>query len=147
MTARSIDLYNSQQHGQLIVAPIARWFSPLKAQFHYASWFEACSKLTSNEAGSKLVADRFEAKFHYAIWFEAGSKLVADQLRTCFELASIMEFGFYCPIRWASLPNEIPIRYSMHFPAVLSNYNGMTAYICRRFIRTTAFLFVILYVF
>jgi len=41
-----------------------------KAKFHYAIWFEA---------GSKLVADRFEAKFHYAIWFDAGSKLVADR--------------------------------------------------------------------
>jgi len=30
--------------------------------------------------------------------------------------------------------------YGMHFPAILSNYNGMTAYICRRFIPTTAFL-------
>jgi len=28
----------------------------------------------------------------------------------------------------------------MHFPAILSNYNGMVAYICRRFIPTTAFL-------
>jgi len=28
----------------------------------------------------------------------------------------------------------------MYFPAILSNYNGMTAYICRRFIPTTAFL-------
>jgi len=28
----------------------------------------------------------------------------------------------------------------MHFPAILSNYNGTTAYICRRFIPTTAFL-------
>ena len=45
----------------------------VKAKFHYASWFEA---------RSKLVADRFEAKFHYSIWFEAGSKLVGDQLRT-----------------------------------------------------------------
>jgi len=32
----------------------------------------------------------------------------------------------------------------MHFPAVLSNYNGMTAYICRRFIPTTAFLVLII---
>ena len=31
----------------------------------------------------------------------------------------------------------------MHFPAILSNYNGMTAYICRRFVRTSAFLVVI----
>jgi len=30
--------------------------------------------------------------------------------------------------------------YGMHFAAILSNYNGMTAYICRRFIPTTAFL-------
>jgi len=37
------------------------------------SWFEA---------GSKLVAERFEAELHYAIWLEAGSKLVGDQLRT-----------------------------------------------------------------
>ena len=31
-----------------------------------------------------------QAKFHYDIWFEAGSKLVADR----FEPASVMEFGF-----------------------------------------------------
>jgi len=53
-----------------------------KAKFHYASWFEA---------GSKLVADRFEAKFHYAIWFEPSS----NQLRTSSEPTSVMEFGFY----------------------------------------------------
>jgi len=35
-----------------------------------------------------------KAKFHYASWFEAGSKLVADQLRTSFEPASVMEFDF-----------------------------------------------------
>jgi len=51
----------------------------VKAKFHYASWFEA---------SSKLVADRFEAKFRYAI-----SKLVGDQLRTSFEPDSEMEFG------------------------------------------------------
>jgi len=28
----------------------------------------------------------------------------------------------------------------MRFPAILSNYNGMTAYICRRFIPTTVLL-------
>ena len=32
-----------------------------------------------------------KAKFHYAIRFEAGR----DQLRTSFEPASVMEFGFY----------------------------------------------------
>ena len=36
-----------------------------------------------------------KAKFHYASCFEAGSKLVGDQLRTSFEPASVMEFGFY----------------------------------------------------
>ena len=48
-----------------------------------------------------LVADRFEAKFHYAMWFKAsselvadGSKLVGDEIRTSFESASVMEFGF-----------------------------------------------------
>jgi len=51
----------------------------VKAKFHYASWFEA---------GSKLVADRFEAKSHYAIWFEPAS----NQLRTNY---SVLEFGFY----------------------------------------------------
>jgi len=37
----------------------------VKAKFHYAIWFEA---------GSKLLAERFEAKFHYAIWSQTGSK-------------------------------------------------------------------------
>jgi len=47
----------------------------------------------------------FKAKFHYAIWFEAGSKLVADRFEagrrqasnmsaTIFEPASVMESGF-----------------------------------------------------
>jgi len=62
------------------------WLS-LKAKFHYASWFEAGSKLQRAEiwpiislASSELArASRFATKFHYAIWFEAGSKLVADR--------------------------------------------------------------------
>jgi len=33
-----------------------------------SSWFEA---------GSKLVADRFEAKFHYAIWYEPAPNQLA----------------------------------------------------------------------
>jgi len=48
-----------------------------KAKFHYAKWFEA---------GSKLVADRFEAKFHYAIWFEAGRRPASNRLWTSCEL-------------------------------------------------------------
>jgi len=43
----------------------------VKAKFRYASWYEA---------GSKLVADRFEAKFNYAIWFEAGRRPASNQL-------------------------------------------------------------------
>jgi len=57
----------------------------VKAKFHYASWFEA---------DSKLVADRFEAKFHHAIWMEAGRRPASNQLRTSSEPASVMEFGF-----------------------------------------------------
>jgi len=34
--------------------------------------------------------------------------------------------------------------HAMHFPAILRSYNGMTAYICRRFIPTTAFVVNIL---
>jgi len=50
----------------------------IKATFHYASCFEA---------GSKLVADRFEAKFHYAIWFEACRRPASNQLQTSSEPA------------------------------------------------------------
>ena len=57
----------------------------IKAKFHYASWFEA---------GSKLVADRFEVKLHYAIWFEACRRPASNQLRTSFEPDRVMEFGF-----------------------------------------------------
>ena len=53
---------------------------------------------------------RLKAKFHYASWFEAGSKLVGDQLRTCFEPVcdqlrsrfdpdSVMECGFYSSVQ------------------------------------------------
>jgi len=45
----------------------------IKAKFHFASWFEA---------GSKLVGDRFETKFNYAIWFESGRRPASNQLRT-----------------------------------------------------------------
>ena len=55
--------------GQPILATKFCTKKMIKAKFHYASWFEA---------GSKLVADRFEAKFRYAIWFEPAS----NQLRT-----------------------------------------------------------------
>jgi len=48
----------------------------VKTKFHYASWFEA---------GSKLVADRFEA----------GRRAASNLSATSFEPASVMEFGFY----------------------------------------------------
>jgi len=35
--------------------------------------------------------------------------------------------------------------YGMYFPAILCDYNGMTAYICHRFILTTAFLVLEMY--
>ena len=65
-----------------LLAVVTVLILPIKAKFHYASWFEA---------GSKLVADRFEAKFHYAIWFEPAS----NQLQTSSEPTSVMEFGLY----------------------------------------------------
>jgi len=55
----------------------------LKARFHYASWFEAGSKLVADLqraeiwpiiylASSKPArASRSATKFHYAVWFEA----------------------------------------------------------------------------
>ena len=42
-----------------------------------------------------------------------------------------------CEYRLANC--DSPTGYGMHFSAVLSNYNAITAYICRRFIPTTAF--------
>jgi len=77
---------------QYVVSVIRR---PVKAKFHYASWFEA---------GSKLVADRFESKLHYAIWFEACRRLAnSNQLRTSFEPDSVMEFGRKPAARASSL--------------------------------------------
>ena len=66
----------------------------LKAKFHYASWFGACSELDL-----KLV----RAKFHYTSWFGAGSEQVRrtgsepapNYIRTSSEQASVMEFVFY----------------------------------------------------
>ena len=63
-----------------------------KAKFHYASWFEAGSKLVADRfnansitlSGSKLVRSRVEA----------GSKLVRSWSPTSFEPDSVMEFGF-----------------------------------------------------
>jgi len=42
-----------------------------------------------------------------------------------------------CEYRWANC--DSPTGY-MHFPVIPSNYSSITAYICRRFISTTAFL-------
>jgi len=56
-----------------------------------------------------------KTKFHYASWFEAGSKLVADRFEAChrpasnlsatsFEPASVIEFGFEGESRGIYLP-------------------------------------------
>jgi len=52
----------------------------LKAKFHYASWFEA----GWFEAGRRQVRS----------WSPTSFEPVRDQLRTSFEPASVMEFGF-----------------------------------------------------
>jgi len=42
---------------------------------------------------------------------------------------------------WLRMANcDSPTGYGMRFSVVLSNYNGMTVYICRQFIPTTVFL-------
>jgi len=69
----------------------------LKAKFHYASWFEACSK---------LVADLQRAE----IWHElAGprpnsitARPASNQLRTSFEPDNVVEFGFYRTRVWTA---------------------------------------------
>ena len=78
----------------------------LKVKFHYAIWFEA---------GSKLVADRFEAgRGPASSCLFAASKLddspnfsslqVCDQLRTSFEPDSVMEFSFNCTVMFTVAP-------------------------------------------
>jgi len=52
------------------------------------------SATAENRRGSLIRRAAVKARFHYASWFEAGSKLVGDQLRTSFEPANVMEFGF-----------------------------------------------------
>jgi len=46
---------------------------------------------------SNAIFRTVKAKFHYAKWFEAGSKLVADRFeagrRPASKLDSVMEFG------------------------------------------------------
>jgi len=50
-----------------------------------------------------------------------------------------MLFTSYCQMRRISLQatRKIHIRYATHFWAILSNYDGVTAYICRRFTPTS----------
>jgi len=45
---------------------------------------------------------------------------------------------FVCKQKLANC--DSPTAYGMHFPAILSKYNGVRAYICHQFIPTTAFL-------
>jgi len=49
--------------------------------------------------------------------------------------------GFHCQAAW-----KIPTSNGMHFSAILSSYNGVIAYICLRFVPTTAFLDLFLFV-
>jgi len=72
-----VTLNNLQLHDLFTTYVDLPWF---KAKFHYASWFEA---------GSKLVRS----------WFEAGSKLVRS-----FEPDSVMEFGFYGAFSYWFIP-------------------------------------------
>jgi len=58
--------------------------------------------------------------------------------------------NIYSEARWSTWSASIWLCvcvYDMHFPASLSNYNGTTAYVCRRFIPTTAFLVVFAFTF
>jgi len=56
-----------------------------------------------------VTEGRVKVKFHYAICFEAGSKLVADRFEaaTSFEPASVMEFGFYQKYCITLLPHAV----------------------------------------
>jgi len=59
---------STSRHQLCLTHQLSYYTWTIKAKLHYASWFEA---------GSKLV-DRFKAKFHYTTWFEPAS----NQLRT-----------------------------------------------------------------
>jgi len=48
-----------------------------------------------------------KAKFHYAIWFEADRRPASNQLRTIFEAASVMQFGFRFPLLYSEEPKVI----------------------------------------
>jgi len=56
----------------------------VKAKFHYASWFEAGSKLMRSrfEAGSKLVGDQLRTKDRNGIWLRTCLRPASNQLRT-----------------------------------------------------------------
>ena len=69
--------------GDDVMPTTTRWTTMMKSFMHstlnvmkYASFFLVIYLWTVN------------AKFHYASWFEAGSKLVGDQLQTCLRSAS-----------------------------------------------------------
>jgi len=66
--------------------------------------------------------------------------LVVSSFALCGRLSNVdirLLYYFWTVRLW---PVPINTLYIMHFPAILSNDNGMTAYICRRFISTTAFV-------
>ena len=49
---------------------------------------------TRNDMLLRRISSSLKAKFHYAVWFEACRRPASNQLRTSFEPASVMEFGF-----------------------------------------------------
>jgi len=61
-------------------------------------------------------------------------RLIVTTVASCFSPLTAECDGFH-----RQTARKIPIRFGVHFSAILSSYNGMTAYICRRLIPTTAF--------
>jgi len=73
---------------------------PIKAKFHYASWFEAGRRQVRSGAGRRQVqslrpaSNPLRTSFEPDSVMEFGFEPVCDQLRTNFEPGSVMEFGF-----------------------------------------------------
>jgi len=82
----------------------------------YASWSSALMWRKLCEMFVVTSLSLVKAKFHYASWFEAGSKLVTDRfeagLRTSFKPASVMEFGFKIAIISTVFLNQLIHFYS-----------------------------------
>jgi len=66
-------------------------------------------------------------------------RLIVTTVARCFSSLSAKCDGFHCQTG-KFLHAAACIFWQFYFIFILSNYNGMSAYICRRFIPTTAFL-------